>query len=148
MKASAFSYARATCVGNALELLAAHGDGAKVLSGGQSLMPAINLRLLSPQLLVDIGDLAELRGIELNGGMLRIARTPEGWDARFICLVGFYPCVGVRDEALAAKLERAFDDPQWWAVQSLHVGTPPERGACWIAGDGWWLSKHALRKAA
>jgi protein-L-isoaspartate(D-aspartate) O-methyltransferase len=89
-----------------------------------------------------------LTGANGNGGMLRIARTPEGWDARFICLVGFYPCVGVRDEALAAKLERAFDDPQWWAVQSLHVGTPPERGACWIAGDGWWLSKHALRKAA
>ena len=62
MKASAFSYARATSVGNALELLAAHGDGAKVLSGGQSLMPAMNLRLISPELIVDIGDIAELRG--------------------------------------------------------------------------------------
>jgi carbon-monoxide dehydrogenase medium subunit len=72
MKASAFSYARATSVGNALELLAAHGDGAKVLSGGQSLMPAMNLRLLSPELLVDIGDLGELRGIGLDGGTLRI----------------------------------------------------------------------------
>ncbi|HEY3791284.1 MAG TPA: xanthine dehydrogenase family protein subunit M [Bradyrhizobium sp.] len=72
MKASAFSYARATSVGNALELLAAHGDGAKVLSGGQSLLPAMNLRLISPELLVDIGDLGELRGIELNGGVLRI----------------------------------------------------------------------------
>ena len=72
MKASAFSYARATSVGNALELLAAHGDGAKVLSGGQSLMPAMNLRLISPELLVDIGDLGELRGIDLAGGVLRI----------------------------------------------------------------------------
>jgi aerobic carbon-monoxide dehydrogenase medium subunit len=72
MKASAFSYVRATSVGNALELLAAHGDGAKVLSGGQSLMPAMNLRLISPELLVDIGDLGELRGVELVGGMLRI----------------------------------------------------------------------------
>src|ERR1700733_12700816 len=72
MKASAFSYARATSVGNALELLAAHGDGAKVLSGGQSLMPAMNLRLISPELLIDIGDLGELRGIDLAGGVLRI----------------------------------------------------------------------------
>src|SRR5665213_3763975 len=72
MKASAFSYARATSVGNALELLAAHGDGAKVLSGGQSLMPAMNLRLISPELLIDIGDLGELRGIALAGGTLRI----------------------------------------------------------------------------
>ena len=72
MKASAFSYARATSVGNALELLAAHGDGAKVLSGGQSLMPAMNLRLISPELLIDIGDLGELRGIALARGTLRI----------------------------------------------------------------------------
>src|ERR1700693_3782221 len=72
MKASAFSYARATSVVNAIELLAAHGDGAKVLSGGQSLMPAMNLRLVSPELIVDIGELAELRGIERKGDILRI----------------------------------------------------------------------------
>jgi aerobic carbon-monoxide dehydrogenase medium subunit len=48
MKASAFAYARATSVDNALQLLALHGEAAKVLSGGQSLMPAMNLRLISP----------------------------------------------------------------------------------------------------
>ncbi len=72
MKASAFSYARATSVANALDLLATHGDSAKVLSGGQSLMPAMNLRLITPDLIVDIGELAELRGIERNGDVLRI----------------------------------------------------------------------------
>jgi aerobic carbon-monoxide dehydrogenase medium subunit len=72
MKASAFSYARATSVANALELLAAHGDKAKVLSGGQSLMPAMNLRLIAPELIVDIGEIAELRGIAVRGGVLRI----------------------------------------------------------------------------
>src|ERR1700712_268844 len=72
MKASAFSYARATSVLNALELLAAHGDRAKVISGGQSLMPMMNLRLISPELLVDIGELAELRGIAVTGGVIRI----------------------------------------------------------------------------
>ncbi len=46
MKASAFNYARATSSENALELAVAHGDGAKVLSGGQSPMPAMNPRLL------------------------------------------------------------------------------------------------------
>src|SRR5246127_4687692 len=80
MKASAFNYARATSVGNALELLAVHGDGAKVLSGGQSLMPAMNLRLISPELLVDISDLGELRGIELNGAMLRIGALTRHVD--------------------------------------------------------------------
>jgi len=86
MKASAFSYARATSVVNALELLAAHGDKAKVLSGGQSLMPAMNLRLISPELILDIGEIAELRGIAVRGGVLAIgaltrhvelARSPE-----------------------------------------------------------------------
>ena len=72
MKASAFSYARATSVVNALDLLVAHGDRAKVLSGGQSLMPAMNLRLISPELIVDIGELVELRGIALSGDVLRI----------------------------------------------------------------------------
>src|SRR4051812_2045791 len=72
MKASAFAYARATSVMNALELLATHGDKAKVLSGGQSLMPAMNLRLISPEFIVDIGELAELRGIAVNGDILCI----------------------------------------------------------------------------
>src|SRR5437879_530259 len=72
MKAAAFSYARATSVVNALELLVAHGDKAKVLSGGQSLMPAMNLRLISPELIVDIGEIAELRGIAVRGDVLTV----------------------------------------------------------------------------
>lgn len=86
MKASAFSYARATSVGNALDLLIAHGESAKVLSGGQSLMPAMNLRLISPEMIIDIGELAELRGIAVRGNVVHIgaltrhvdlARSPE-----------------------------------------------------------------------
>ncbi len=80
MKASAFSYARATSVGNAIELLVAHGDGAKVLSGGQSLMPAMNLRLVAPELIVDIGDLAELRGIAVNGDIVTIGALTRHAD--------------------------------------------------------------------
>src|SRR5215475_13521166 len=80
MKASAFAYARATSVDNALELLVAHGDGAKVLSGGQSLIPAMNLRLISPTLIVDIGGLAELRGIAVRGSTLRIGALTRHVD--------------------------------------------------------------------
>jgi carbon-monoxide dehydrogenase medium subunit len=43
-----------------------------VLSGGQSLMPAMNMRLISPELIVDIGELAELRGIAVTGNIVRI----------------------------------------------------------------------------
>jgi aerobic carbon-monoxide dehydrogenase medium subunit len=80
MKASAFNYARATSVANALELLVAHGDGAKVLSGGQSLMPAMNLRLISPELIVDIGAIAELRGIAVRGDVLCIGALTRHVD--------------------------------------------------------------------
>ena len=80
MKAAAFSYARAASVVNALELLVAHGDGAKVLSGGQSLMPAMNLRLISPELIVDIGELAELRGIAVSGDALTIGALSRHVD--------------------------------------------------------------------
>ncbi|TAL02944.1 MAG: hypothetical protein EPO08_05485 [Rhodospirillaceae bacterium] len=81
-----------------------------------------------------------LTGTNGNGGMLRIERGETAWDARFICLVGFFPCVGTRDTALAARLETAFDTPQWWGVQSLHLGDRPPDDSCWLAGDGWWLS--------
>jgi len=80
MKASTFAYARATSVVDALELLAAHGDRAKVLSGGQSLMPAMNLRLVSPELIVDIGELAELRGIVVKDNVLSIGALTRHAD--------------------------------------------------------------------
>ena len=80
MKASAFAYARPTSVADALGLLATHGDRAKVLSGGQSLMPAMNLRLISPELLIDICALSELRGIVVSGDIVRIGALTRHVD--------------------------------------------------------------------
>jgi aerobic carbon-monoxide dehydrogenase medium subunit len=80
MKASAFDYARATSVANALELLATHGEGARVLAGGQSLLPAMNLRLVAPELIVDIGELDELRGVAVKGGVLSIGALTRHAD--------------------------------------------------------------------
>ena len=80
MKAAAFAYVRPTSMANALELLAAYGDRAKVLSGGQSLMPAMNLRLISPEFIVDIGELTELRGIVVNGDVLTIGALTRHVD--------------------------------------------------------------------
>jgi aerobic carbon-monoxide dehydrogenase medium subunit len=80
MKASAFAYARPTSVADALRLLATHGDKAKVLSGGQSLMPAMNLRLIAPELIIDICALSELRGIAISGDMVRIGALTRHVD--------------------------------------------------------------------
>ncbi|MCA6117862.1 xanthine dehydrogenase family protein subunit M [Bradyrhizobium sp. WSM 1738] len=80
MKASAFAYARATSVANVLELLSAYGERAKVLSGGQSLLPAMNLRLIAPELVVDIGELGELRGIAVKGSVITIGALTRHAD--------------------------------------------------------------------
>ena len=86
MKASAFAYARATSVDNALELLALHGERSRVLAGGQSLIPAMNLRLVSPELIVDIGKLAELRAIARVAQMFCCAfRSASSNASTIIC---------------------------------------------------------------
>ena len=72
MKAASFAYAKPSSVAEALELLARHGDAARVLAGGQSLIPSLNMRLSAPALLVDIGALGELKEIAVRGNRLSI----------------------------------------------------------------------------
>lgn len=70
MKAPAFAYAKPASLGEALSLLG--HPGAKVLAGGQSLIPSLNMRLSSPEVLVDITGLAALKGISLRNGTLSV----------------------------------------------------------------------------
>ncbi len=70
MKPRALDYVRARSIDHAIELLSTGAD-ARVLAGGQSMMPAINMRLASPDVLIDIGRIDELRSIEV-GSHLRI----------------------------------------------------------------------------
>ncbi len=72
MKSSAFDYVRAETPQQALALLAQHGEDARVLAGGQTLLASLNLRLSQPTVLIDIGGLADWRGIAVAGGVLRI----------------------------------------------------------------------------
>jgi carbon-monoxide dehydrogenase medium subunit len=71
MKARAFLYRRPHSVDEALELLA-DDAGAQVLAGGQSLIPTLNMRLSSPEMLVDINRIEALRGIDDRGESIRI----------------------------------------------------------------------------
>ena len=70
MKAPSFAYAKARSLAEAFDLL--DRPGARVLAGGQSLIPSLNMRLASPELLVDIGGLAFLKEIGEAGQGLRI----------------------------------------------------------------------------
>jgi carbon-monoxide dehydrogenase medium subunit len=72
MKAPAFEYIRAESVAEAVQLLADLGEGARLIAGGQSLIPALNLRLSAPTHLIDIGGIAELKGISVTARDIRI----------------------------------------------------------------------------
>ena len=78
MKPAPFEYHRAESVADAVALLAELGEGAKLLAGGQSLIPMLSLRLAVFDHLVDVSRVAELAGIERRNGSLWIgAATTE-----------------------------------------------------------------------
>jgi aerobic carbon-monoxide dehydrogenase medium subunit len=131
MKASAFSYARATSVVNAIELLATHGDGAKVLSGGQSLMPAMNLRLISPELIVDIGDIAELRGIAVTGDVVRIGALTRHVDLLNSSEIGAH--LPLLTEAIAHVAYPAIRNRGTIGGSLAHADPAAELPACMVA---------------
>jgi aerobic carbon-monoxide dehydrogenase medium subunit len=131
MKASAFSYARATSIGNALDLLVAHGDGAKLLSGGQSLMPAMNLRLISPDLIIDIGALTELRGIAVKADVLIIGALTRHVDlARSPEIAAHAPLL---TEAIAHVAHPAIRNKGTLGGSLAHADPASELPACMIA---------------
>jgi len=72
MKPPVFEYERPPNVRAALEALSKHGGKAKLLAGGHSLIPQLNLRAISPGRLIDIGRLTELQYITEDYGQLRI----------------------------------------------------------------------------
>ena len=72
MKPAPFAYAKAVSVEDALTLLAGHGDGARLLAGGQSLIATLNMRLSAPELLIDLNAISGLSGIALKDGRVEI----------------------------------------------------------------------------
>lgn len=77
---AAFDYERATSVDEAIERLATHGDDAKLLAGGHSLLPLMRLRLAMPGVLVDIGGVRDLSYIREDGGEVRIGALTRHHD--------------------------------------------------------------------
>ena len=69
---AAFDYVRASSLAQAIDLLRDDPDGTKLLAGGHTLLPALKLRLASPELLIDIGGIAEIKGIEISETGIRI----------------------------------------------------------------------------
>jgi 2-furoyl-CoA dehydrogenase FAD binding subunit len=72
MKPRPFDYARPDTVDEVLALLAEYGDDARILAGGQSLLPMLNLRLIDPAVLIDIARIAELDAVTDRGAFIEI----------------------------------------------------------------------------
>jgi aerobic carbon-monoxide dehydrogenase medium subunit len=133
MKAAAFAYARAESVDDALQLLAAHGDSAKVLSGGQSLMPAMNLRLISPELIVDIGGISELRRIVVTSDILSIGALTRHVDLQRSPEIATY--APLLAEAIAHVAHPAIRNRGTLGGSLAHADPAAELPACMLALD-------------
>ncbi|MGD9528436.1 FAD binding domain-containing protein [Pseudonocardia sp.] len=75
-----FDYVKPSSIEDAVEALRAGGDDAKILAGGQSLIPVLRLRLAAPSVLIDLGGIAELRGIREDGDRIAIGAMTSYYD--------------------------------------------------------------------
>lgn len=111
MKSPAFEYARARSIDEACELLRAHGEAAKLLAGGQSLVPMMAFRLLRPSWLIDINEIAALKFISPEADRVRIGAATR-------------QCVLARDAGLAQRLPLVRQALAWTGhVQTRNRGT-------------------------
>jgi carbon-monoxide dehydrogenase medium subunit len=85
---AAFDYVRPLTLDEALGFLAKHGEDAKVLAGGHSLIPAMKLRLSQPKVLVDIGRIGDLRSIEERDGKIAIGALTTHFEIESSDLLG------------------------------------------------------------
>jgi carbon-monoxide dehydrogenase medium subunit len=95
MLPSRFTYHRAGSLDEALSLLGTHGEDAKVLAGGQSLIPMMKLRFANPEHLVDVNHVDGLEGIEERDGSLRVGALTRYRDVIASDLISSrYPTIG------------------------------------------------------
>ncbi|GAB2975036.1 xanthine dehydrogenase family protein subunit M [Amycolatopsis acidiphila] len=102
---AAFDYVAPSTVDEAVQALSDAGEDAKVLAGGQSLLPVLRMRLAAPTTIVDLGKIAELRGVREDGDALVIGAMTTHYDVQRDHLIAEH----------AALLARATDtvaDPQ------------------------------------
>ena len=139
MKAPAFSYLRPTRVNEVIALLQQHGDEARLLAGGQTLLATLNMRLSEPALLIDLQAVKELKGIALADGALRIGAMVTHSEIESSSLV----------EQHAPLLRRAAPHIAHRAIRNLGTlggsiayGDPAaEWPACLLALDGVVLAR-------
>lgn len=134
MKAAAFDYVKPDTVGQVIELLARHGDDARLLAGGQTLMATLNMRLSEPTLVIDITGLSALRGIEVRGDVLRIGALATHTQIEESELVARH--APLLTEAAPHIAHRAIRNSGTWGGSIAYADPAAEWPACQLALGG------------
>ena len=106
-----FDYVAPTSVEDALAALAEHGDDAKIIAGGQSLLPVLRMRLNAPEVIIDLGRIESLRGVRDDGDAIVIGAMTTHAD------VGEDPLVAEHAAVISKAIEHLAD------AQVRHRGT-------------------------
>ncbi len=102
-----FDYAAPKSLPEAIDLLKSGGEGAKIVAGGQSLIPLLKLRLAAPTLLVDIGRIPGLEYIRESGGFLRLGALTRMADVEGSSLIrNRYPIIHDASAVIADPIVR------------------------------------------
>ncbi len=134
MKSPRFDYVRAATVPQVLALLAQHGDDARVLAGGQTLLATLNMRLSEPALLIDITGIAALRGIERRGDRLWIGALATHGEIETSPLVAeLAPLLAAAAPHIA---HRAVRNAGTWGGSLAYADPAAEWPACLLALEG------------
>lgn len=115
MKPAPFAYAKARSVEDAVKLLREHGENARLLAGGQSLMATLNMRLSQPSVLIDLNGISGLDGIALKGDRVEIGALVR--------------------HAAAAKSDVIANNAPLIAMALPHIGHPAIRNRGTIGGS-------------
>ena len=133
MKAARFDYARADGIADAVALLAGAGGLGRVMAGGQSLIPMMNLRLAQPSLVIDIGAIRELRRAELSNGelyfgagvthaMIEDCKVPDATNGMLPFVAGGIAYRGVRNRGTIGGSLAHADPAADWPSALLALG--------------------------
>lgn len=134
MKAAAFDYVKPTSVEQAIALLQEHGDDARLLAGGQTLMATLNMRLSEPTTIIDITGLDDLRGITAADGVLRIGALATHTDIESSDLVRQH--APMLSEAAPHIAHRAIRNSGTWGGSIAYADPAAEWPTCMLALNG------------
>ena len=134
MKAPAFDYTRPRSLDEVWRLLAEHGDAARLLAGGQTLLATLNMRLSEPAMLIDINAIDALKGISVQGRVLRIGALATHREIESSELVARYaPLLAMAAPHIA---HRAIRNLGTWGGSIAFADPAAEWPACLAALEG------------